>query len=603
MSNETGFLIFVLALVSYLTLVANKVFILAYLQVKDSPFENYFREFSRNFISVSWLAARYIFRYRKSEWPILEESKANRTLQLIDGFIDSLKPFLIAAIGILAITFWVNSILVTDSLTLTLGELSILLAKLNRYGLGFVKDHFLLLWIVWLIIFSATIGLRLYISWIRETKNKIIFSLTLLSYLSSVTFFAAGTSSLSAGANSELNRLEFSIKTVHDSIFSTVKRIAIDQIRYEIVENIDQKDLEIIDKQLYTVRKEDDDYTKKYKSDIIYYLDNKLFDEYKKYSVKKEEVDFSRPYGPILDKFESKYDYQESTADFYKVHTPSSNFDISIDEGYLANTDKWNYSEGSSITGSLNEVYNNQANNIEKLSAEKKVLFDAIRPDIIEYSISFGTDFIRDALGQYSILVDFIVEPLTAYVSSQISDNVIGKFINKLISNDQQNVDTKMMVSGIDKSINRNTLQQEVDDIKKAIQRSGQTANTLIGQKRSEEELERIENERRIEKQRKEWENDYKTKLSEFNKIWNSNLEPGRKYFNDQQLKDFESVRIEFIDEFENTPLSNRSTKVESRISEIRLKPSNIQFGIDCKEICPICHLPKCFPVCMVPKR
>jgi hypothetical protein len=216
----------------YLLLTIWKVYILWYLQPKvlntqvssDKPFENSFNHFTqvvssqKNIYKNTW---RYIFRYKKTEWHVIENESIKKRIGVLNGLTTFLKPYLIIAIIYSIIRFWIESKLYYQELSISLGAIQKDLYFIEQFPIvTFFKDNK-----TWILLLYGLICIFVPFLYNKEDKTKKIkkylsSTLIYLSLVSNISFFAVGISHDLSSKEYELTKLQITITDLHNKIYT-----------------------------------------------------------------------------------------------------------------------------------------------------------------------------------------------------------------------------------------------------------------------------------------------------------------------------------------------------------------------------------------------
>ncbi|MDW7691467.1 hypothetical protein R9C00_18030 [Flammeovirgaceae bacterium SG7u.111] len=477
MTTGVALMIFTVSVLLYVFVIINKVHALMFLQFNDNPYSGYFKLLKEKFSTTKKFIAGFLITNNKDEWPVIKESKVKKLIDLADSVLAVLKPFIVASIFIIIISTLIEFKIAYDPLKVSLGEIAKYLTFINFYGLGKIKDFFPLIWAFFVVSIIVLGQLKYKPSSLEKVKKNSVFILTFLTYFSGVSFFGAATGQKISKEYSELKDLEFQIITVHDSIFNKAKDIAINELRYELAENISQEVCDTIENSLNEIKSVISDYDKRFQADIKKIFLDKRYEErvfnpegidlFKDYLVNEDSskdtigdlssqdalLPYYKPYIYLYEDFERTYDYKKSFEYFKKADKkaskPRSDFfddlgEINWTDDYLKNKQNWNKTDAEKYWKRLDAVEKEQKVKIVGLNKNQKEIYDNISKDFIAMAFSKGTGFLKDLLpASYKLSIELLIEPFIAFVATGEMKMVLDKILSLEAKNNKKYVNAK----------------------------------------------------------------------------------------------------------------------------------------------------------------
>jgi hypothetical protein len=222
---------FLAGLALYYCLSLLKVYILAKLQPMiltdktdaQKPFQHFFPALGRavfSGFSLHKLTFLYLFKYRKTDWPVIGNEPVKKRLEILDGLTTFLKPYLITALLFCVLRIWIAGRLFYHPLAITLGEIQVKLSFIHSIPfVSWITGHKALVLLIYSLLVVLLIARAAVEAKAKKIKKYASISLVWFSILTNVSFFSAGIASSLTRSGQELTQLQVEIVEIHNKIF------------------------------------------------------------------------------------------------------------------------------------------------------------------------------------------------------------------------------------------------------------------------------------------------------------------------------------------------------------------------------------------------
>ncbi|WPV65947.1 hypothetical protein [Chitinophaga sp. LS1] len=209
-----------------------KVYILARVQAdilnngieKQEPFKEFFKKFFYSFFSekkLHLLTFKFLLKYRKKQWPEIDNKPVKKILKVLTAITTFLKPFIVFAFIFWILRVWIDSQMIYDPLTISLGSIQeklYLLRAMPKLDIVIAYKALIYLFIgigiIMLVSLSKSDDVQ------KKVKKYYTYSFACLAILMNVSFFTVGFAASVSNAHLKLTTLTVEIIKVHNKIYT-----------------------------------------------------------------------------------------------------------------------------------------------------------------------------------------------------------------------------------------------------------------------------------------------------------------------------------------------------------------------------------------------
>lgn len=462
---------FVIIALLYMLLTLCKVNLLTVIQPKvlsalvdaDNPLRNFPANFLRSLLTDGnqyKLAALYVLRYKKSDWPVIDNRKIKSRINFLNGLTRFISPYLLTAFLWIIINLLKNVNFAYDPLSITLGEVQ---TKLNyiesQPWIKWMRESSGLFMLLWGLLCVAVPILLKRNEFVERSKYWWKFIIGLLLIGANVSFFGAASATYLSSEQTKLRKIETIITNIHDDIFVHAAAIIIqgdlgqkfDSLEFVYRKQIDDarknfdngnRDIQFTN----TVKKSFDDTVNSVFAHLRarYLLDEALAH----YPDPPPFIYHITPLGPDDPSYPSIFNtkeiherFKKTSADFTfrtssdytaKDTRPDQNIPndvpkksgtISVpEESYILDKNKWNIENGYNLQQKIIEY---EAATTSASSGRLKKLAENAYEYFVDNSLEKGMEKLAEIIGPNSLLKE---------VLSLIADNYKEGFVSRITS-------------------------------------------------------------------------------------------------------------------------------------------------------------------------
>ncbi|MBA4851322.1 hypothetical protein [Emticicia sp. BO119] len=362
----------IIGILMYLLLSSLKVYQIRYLQKVNSEtisaedYPGILSDKSQTADNFLKYLITYLFKYKADEWKVDDKIEGNkrikRNVTILDGFITFLKPYLVVSFIWYFLQAWAENKLFYNELTITLGEIQVLLTWIqNHFYIKTLNSNRYLIFVLLAIICMLIPWLYDKDVKVKKVKKHFTNSLVYLSILGSISFFGAKTGNFVAEKSDKLKKLAFEIEAIHDNIYVNVAKAVLISDFQESIE----KNNAFINAKVQKINELKNDLTSSVPETInnhLFQIESNILDNLIIQIKAQSDAAVHSQYGIILKpltttKTDNISKNRHESISLLLEKTQSNESQIT----YLKNEENWNVDRGNKMNNSIKEFINSES--------------------------------------------------------------------------------------------------------------------------------------------------------------------------------------------------------------------------------------------------